>query len=197
LFYQNTFVGQGRYFGPAANVHFLNNLILGDGWAPAVFAVRTFTNYSSSDTNGFRPNPGAEYSFEWDSPPFEVPFDYTGKLATRRFKTLKEYSDATGKDKHSILVDFDVFENVTIPDKSDPQRLYNPEDLDFRLKAGSAAIDAGTEIPTITDGFTGKAPDLGAYELGKPLPHYGPSSQPPGVPEAGAPRSLTGPPEGK
>ena len=32
LVYQNTFVGQGRLMGPAANVHFLNNLILGDGY---------------------------------------------------------------------------------------------------------------------------------------------------------------------
>jgi hypothetical protein len=31
--------------------------------------------------------------------------------------------------------------------------------------AGSAAIDAGIAIPGITDGFKGKAPDLGAYEF--------------------------------
>ena len=31
---------------------------------------------------------------------------------------------------------------------------------------GSAAIDAGLEIAGITDGFVGKAPDLGAYEFG-------------------------------
>jgi len=30
------------------------------------------------------------------------------------------------------------------------------------------------ELPTITDGFTGKAPDLGALEFGKPVPTYGP-----------------------
>jgi len=29
-------------------------------------------------------------------------------------------------------------------------------------------------LPNITDGFLGKAPDLGAYEYGAPLPHYGP-----------------------
>jgi len=29
-------------------------------------------------------------------------------------------------------------------------------------------------LPTVTDGFTGRAPDLGALELGQPLPHYGP-----------------------
>jgi hypothetical protein len=26
----------------------------------------------------------------------------------------------------------------------------------------------------INDDFTGKAPDLGAYEVARPLPHYGP-----------------------
>jgi len=36
------------------------------------------------------------------------------------------------------------------------------------------AIDAGVAIPNVTDGFVGKAPDLGAYEYGVPLPHYGP-----------------------
>jgi hypothetical protein len=83
-----------------------------------------------------------------------------------------------------------------LPDKSQPQHLYVPEDFDFRLRPGSPAIDAGVQLPTITDGFTGKAPDLGAYELGKPVPHYGPRSQPAGTPGPDAPRSLRGPPEG-
>jgi hypothetical protein len=29
-------------------------------------------------------------------------------------------------------------------------------------------------LPSINDDFTGKAPDLGAYELDRPLPAYGP-----------------------
>jgi len=41
------------------------------------------------------------------------------------------------------------------------------ENRDFTLREGSPAIDAGTEIPFITDGFVGDAPDLGAYEYGK------------------------------
>ena len=94
-------------------------------------------------------------------------------------KRSPDYSAATGLDKHSVLLDFNTFVKVGIPDKSDPQRLYDPEDFDFRLQPGSAAVDAGVELPTITDEFTGKAPDLGAYELGKPMPHYGPRSQPP------------------
>ena len=28
--------------------------------------------------------------------------------------------------------------------------------------------------PNVNDGFTGRAPDLGAYELGQPIPVYGP-----------------------
>jgi hypothetical protein len=33
-------------------------------------------------------------------------------------------------------------------------------------KPGTAPIDSGRVVPTITDGFTGSAPDRGAYELG-------------------------------
>ena len=81
-----------------------------------------------------------------------------------------------------------------MPDKSDPQRLYNPEDFDFRLKPASGAVDAGVLLPTINDDFAGRAPDLGAYELDRPLPHYGPRSEPLGAPENSSPRSVTGPP---
>ena len=193
LVYQNTLIGQSRYFGPAANVHFRNNLILADGWGAPVLALRTFTRYSSSDYNGFRPNPGAENAFEWDTPAPEVGADDAGTLITHRFKSLGEFAAATGNDSHSVLVDFDVFTHVSPPDKADPQHLYDPEDFDFRLRAGSAAVDAGEELPSITDHFTGRAPDLGAYELGAPLPHYGPRTAPAGAPGAQAPRSLRGP----
>jgi hypothetical protein len=159
---------------PASNVHFLNNLFLGDGYLDPVFTLSTYTNYSTSDYNGFRPNPGAIDAFEWNSPPFGVAADYEKDPVTRRITSFKEYSDATHQDQHSVLIDYDVFVNVRIPEKSDPQRLYKPEDFDFRLRPGSRAIDAGTVLPSITDDFTGRAPDLGAYELDRPLPHYGP-----------------------
>ena len=42
--------------------------------------------------------------------------------------------------------------------------LVDPERLDFRPRAGSPLIDAGSPIAGITDGFGGKAPDVGAYE---------------------------------
>lgn len=54
------------------------------------------------------------------------------------------------------------------------QNVYKAEDFDFRLQPGSAPVDRGVPLPNITDGFSGKAPDLGAFESGQPVPHYGP-----------------------
>jgi hypothetical protein len=174
LVYQNTFIGAAHGTGPVSNIHYRNNLILGDGWFEPVLTIGTFTNYSSSDYNGFRPEPQGKVAFEWISPPFDVIADYRNRLVTREFTTLAEYIRATGQDRHSVLLDYDVFVRVKMPDKSDPQRLYSPEDFDFRLNPGSAAVDAGMLLPTINDDYEGKMPDLGAYELGRPLPHYGP-----------------------
>jgi hypothetical protein len=190
VFYQNTFIAAVKpMLGAISNIHFRNNLILGKSETPEVFAVETYTNYSSSDYNGFRPNEGAEFSFEWMSPPFGVVSLYAakpglppqerikqeaGSKEDRRFKTLKEFSEATGQDRHSILVDYDIFQKVTAPDPNDPRILYKPSDFDFQLRPGSVAVDAGVRLPNVNDGFTGKAPDLGAYEIGEPAPHYGP-----------------------
>jgi hypothetical protein len=178
LTYQNTFVGQGTMIGPAANIHFLNNLFVGDNWNTPAFSIRTFTNYSTSDYNGFRPNPNVDNNFGWSSPAFEIAADYKGQQVTRRFQSLQEFGEATRQDRHSKLVDYDIFVKVAMPDAADPQRLYNSADVDFRLKPGSAAIDAGTVLPTINDDFSGRAPDLGAYELDRPIPHYGPRPEP-------------------
>jgi hypothetical protein len=177
LVYQNTFFGQGTLLGPVSNVHFRNNLILGDGWANPVLNLRTYTNYSSSDYNGFWPNPGLVPAFEWVSPDFKKEADYAHDLIVRRFESFEDYRDTTGQDRHSVLVNYDVFENVEIPDKSDPQRLYDAGDFDFRLRPGSAAVDTGEVLPNVTDGMTGRAPDLGALELGQPVPHYGPRAE--------------------
>jgi hypothetical protein len=38
---------------------------------------------------------------------------------------------------------------------------------DYTLQAGSPAVNAGTPVPGITDGFAGSAPDIGAYESGQ------------------------------
>jgi hypothetical protein len=173
LTYNNTIIGEGRA-GPASNQRYRNNLFLAQGAFDPVFAVTTYTNYSSSDYNGFRPNPGAADSFEWNSPMLGVAAAFGQNPVQRRYPSLRDYSTATGQDQHSVLLDYDAFVNVSKPNPSDPQRVYTPDGFDFGLRPGSAAIDAGVELPTITDGFTGRAPDLGAFEYGRPPFHYGP-----------------------
>ena len=79
LFYNNTILTETSA-GSSANVHWRNNLMLGENSAPAIFSVNTNTNYSSSDYNGFRPNPGAAFSFQWNSPPSNIQADYSGLL---------------------------------------------------------------------------------------------------------------------
>jgi hypothetical protein len=181
LFYNNTILSETAV-GAASNIHWRNNLMLGQNSAPAILSVNSFTSYTSSDYNGFRQNPGAPTSFEWNGPPVGVIADFTrpghaAKLETRRFGSLSEYATATGQDRHSVLVDYDVFVNVRRLDAQDTatvQKLYRADEFDFRLRQGSAAVDRGVALPTVTDGFTGGAPDLGALEIGQPLPHYGP-----------------------
>jgi hypothetical protein len=49
---------------------------------------------------------------------------------------------------------------------------------DFYPTEKSPAIDKVQSIlPNINDDFTGKAPDAGAIEVGKPMPHYGPRKE--------------------
>src|SRR5262245_8691159 len=64
-----------------------------------------------------------------------------------------------------------------------------PPDVD--LDPGSPAVDAGRVIPNLTDGYTGAAPDLGAWEVGCPVPLYG--VRPEGIDETNEPFGCGGP----
>ncbi len=174
VYYHNTYIGELRQITPASNLHFRNNLIFGQGRQPAVMAVRTYTNYSSSDYNGYRVNPESDIAFSWSSPPREMARQYGVPLVTREYSSFEEYQQGSGQDANSVLVDFDIFMNAQMPDLDDPGRLYDPEVVDLRLRRGAEAIDAGVALPNINDGFAGRAPDLGAYEYGQDMPHYGP-----------------------
>jgi hypothetical protein len=181
FFYNNTILSETAV-AAASNVHWRNNLMLGQNSAPAIFSVTTFTNYSSSDYNGFRPNPGAGVSFRWNSPPTNIAADFAGPghtpgIENREYSALDAYAKATGQDRHSVLVDYEIFRNVRRLDAQDVasvQKLYKASDFDFRLRAGTSAVDRGLALANVTDKFTGRAPDLGALELDAPLPQYGP-----------------------
>ena len=181
LFYNNT-VAAETAGGIASNVHWRNNIMLPANAAPATFSVTTTTNYSSSDYNGFGVKPGPQPAFQWNSPAWSVTSVDLGpalepKLEQRSFRTLADYQRETKQDAHSILLDYDALVKVPRLDGKDlatVQKLYDAADLDFRLRPGSAAADRGVALPNVTDGFAGRAPDLGALELGQRPPIYGP-----------------------
>ena len=76
FFYNNTILSETTA-AATSNIHWVNNLILGEQSAPAILTINTLTNYSSSDYNGFRPNPSAPFSFAWNSPPLGTPADFS------------------------------------------------------------------------------------------------------------------------
>ena len=92
----------------------------------------------------------------------------------KTFSTLADFRAATGQEEHGLELDFDIFEEMSAPDPARRHAVYHATELNFRLKPGSKAVDAGVRIPTVNDDFSGEAPDLGALEAGRPAPHYGP-----------------------
>jgi hypothetical protein len=95
----------------------------------------------------------------------------------KEYATLEAFAQATGLEKHGITFEsYDVFtdaQEATYGD-SNEDPLVKPESVDLRPAKDSPLIDAGTVIPNVNEDYAGKAPDIGAYEAGKPLPHYGP-----------------------
>ena len=167
-------------------MHWRNNLFLGEESQSAIFSVTSLTDYSTSDFNGFRPNPAAANAFEWQSPSAEALADitdpdYETRLQSIQAVSLEEFASLTGQDRNSILVDYDIFVNVpqlSAKNIGTLQRLYDANALDFGLREGATAIDKGMQLPTITDNFTGEYPDLGALEFAAPIPSYGPRPKP-------------------
>jgi hypothetical protein len=178
IVYHNTIIAENRTAQQVSNAHFANNLFLGTD-APAGIAVLGGpTAYSTYDYDGYRPNRGAEANYSWVGPRPGMVIDYDRpQNQPQRFKTLAELAAATGQETHGIEVDYDIFESLrppVPPDSSKPGKPYDAVDLNFRLKPGGRAVDAGVRLPNVNDGFTGRAPDLGAYEVGRAAPVYGP-----------------------
>ncbi|MFC1895163.1 hypothetical protein ACFL0Q_00700 [Thermodesulfobacteriota bacterium] len=87
------------------------------------------------------------------------------------FEDLQAFQSATTNESHGIVVTEHDFIG---PLKFDAKGDYRPEEMNLQLSPESNAIDAGYVLPTVNDGYTGKGPDLGAYESGLETPKYGP-----------------------
>lgn len=178
IVFHNTVLAENRMGGLYSNAHFRNNLFLGNDIPNRpIAALPNATSYSTYDHNGYRPSRVVDDNYLWLAPEKGQlrNYDLNMKEHGKVFKTLREMAAATGHERNGIEVDYDIFVDLgPTAGAADPNRIYHAANLNFQLKPGSKAVDAGEIIPTINDDVTGTAPDLGALEVGKPLPVYGP-----------------------
>ncbi|MSR57756.1 MAG: hypothetical protein EXS05_08790 [Planctomycetaceae bacterium] len=175
LVYHNTIIGEQVLRDPSSNMHFRNNLFLGrDTPGRGIMTWANATDAYSSDYNGFRPNNAVAEQYSWLGPMTGQQMYEPRPEDWKSFATLAELRAATKQETHGIEVDFDDFERLVPPDPAGRHSVYHAADLNFRLHPAGKGVDAGVVIPTVNDGFTGRAPDLGALEVGKPEPSYGP-----------------------
>jgi len=150
--------------------------------APALLWTSEPVRHSLTRNNLFVGTAG-NYAFECTAPMLECDFDFDGfaggpfRLFLRwngtRYATLADVHQRAPVFKHALqLRTLGLFASGVLPPVDVAERRSNS--LDFRLAPKSAAVDAGAVLRGWNDGFQGKRPDLGAYELGDPLPHYGP-----------------------
>jgi hypothetical protein len=103
------------------------------------------------------------------------PFFWNGTT----YPDLESFSAATGQETHGIRIDHETcFPSLDVPGES-PMSVP-PQYLTLARRC--PAVDAGARLPNINDGFAGRAPDLGAYEKGRPRPRYGPRTSAHGGP---------------
>jgi len=149
--------------------------------APAYLATEDSPVHCVTRNNLFVGTAGRAYSL--DPLMIRCDFDYDGfagasgdiflKWCNVRYASAGEVRAKAPVYRHVTVVDpASLFAAGTAPPGNDTT-IFDGASLDLRLKAGSAAIDAGEILPGFNDGFAGKAPDLGAYELGAERPHYG------------------------
>lgn len=173
--FHNTIISENQIRDPAANMHFRNNLFLaGDHPDRGILRLANATEHHSSDYNGYRPNRGVADQYRVLTPgPGQRSYEPAAE-DWLTFSTLDDLRSATGLERHGIEIDYDTFQGLEPPDPANEYAVYHAMDLDFRLREGGAAVDAGVVIPTVNEDHTGQAPDLGALESGRPAPHYGP-----------------------
>jgi hypothetical protein len=168
--YHNTVVKSGDAFAVYttttwSRARFRNNLFIG-GEGGGVYG-----GYSNGD--GAVANLGAAAANS------NLDYDAFGSIGTNRFDgrigntVFNGLADmrALTTEAHAQEVDMSIFaDTVPFPSNPFPEKPIP----DLRLQQGNNAVDFGVLIPGLNDDFQGNAPDIGAYELGGNLPHYGP-----------------------
>ena len=169
--------------GPSGAL-FLHNTSVKSGPAHVVMTPKPMSNMVSR--NNLFVGTNAKIAVEFLIPASGCDFDYDGFAMSGPFNhfllwnrsdkyaTFNEARQKAPVWKNAVLVDpANLFAAGVRAPETDKVAI-SVDATDVRLSPTSAAVDAGQPLPGVNDDFSGKAPDLGAYEVGTPLPHYGP-----------------------
>ncbi len=186
MVYHNTMVANNVIpRGTYTNAHFSNNLFLSPSNTNTVAAFPAEGNGVTADYNGYEADTtfkitsidGFAPIMDKSQDPYWPLKKYPPAEANVVYESLSAFQEGTGQERHGVLINYGIFEALEPSEAARwnaPGVVHPPSALDFRLKADGAAVGAGVPLANINDGFIGEAPDLGAYEVGKPVPHYGP-----------------------
>jgi hypothetical protein len=126
----------------------------------------------------------AERAFDCSAPAIGCDFDYDGfagwsgdvfiKWNGEKYATPADVRARCPIERHVRALDPAALFVGGTQAPANELTVYDRARIDLRLSPRSPAIDAGVALPGFDDGFRGAAPDLGAYEAGADLPHYGP-----------------------
>jgi len=123
------------------------------------------------------------YAYETTAPMRGCDFDYDAfagqwrtflKWNRVRYRTVEDVRQRAPVYRHVMVVRSEGLFASGVRPPDDPKRRFEVRVNDLRPAPGSGVVDRGVVLPNINDGFAGKAPDVGAYEVGQPMPHYGP-----------------------
>lgn len=166
--------------GPSGVLMFHNTSVRSG--MPLVLSTHAAVSNCVSRNNLFLGTTG-NYAYENMAPMRGCDFDYDGfggqwkqflKFDGVRYPSIEAARKSGAVYRHAVRVDPAGLFLSGIEPPADARREFDAGQNDLRLSARNAAIDAGVVLPNVNDGFLGAAPDLGAYEFGAELPHYGP-----------------------
>ena len=117
------------------------------------------------DYNGYDWGPDTN---DWKKPVFR--YDGTATVREGYCVDLESFHKLLGIEQHGLR----VFKEHIFQTWNVPADLGFTGPMLLTLRQDGKAVDAGSPLPNICEDFTGRAPDLGAFEYDRPLPHYGP-----------------------
>ncbi|MDH3650453.1 MAG: right-handed parallel beta-helix repeat-containing protein [Saprospiraceae bacterium] len=165
LIAHNTFIHNS---GPMAwGSQFLNNFEIKNNLWISILDRYAWENNQPTTTNW---KTDFDYDgFDWGN------FQYAFKWNDVRLDSIVDFYNLTGQEEHGILID-----HQTCLDSLDYTELPSlPGEVHYFIRQYNTinpacnAVDAGIVLTGINEDYSGSAPDLGAYEIGKALPHYG------------------------